>query len=195
MIVYTAITGDKNHLRDDIICFGDEGKFKRPVMEAKRYKILSHQFIDTDISIWVDGNIFLLVPCIQLVDDFLGDADMAVFKHPWRDCLFWELQSIIGLDGDKPLGAREQVEHYRKMGHPKHWGLGECGMIIRRHNDKIIKFNNEWWSEICRWSARDQLSFPYVLRQNPDIKCNFIVGNVREHPYFKYEDHKLPHSC
>ena len=53
------------------------------------------------------------------------------------------------------------------------------------------RFNNAWWSEICRWSSRDQLSFPYVLSKFPKLKINVIEGNARNHPYFKYTNHLI----
>ena len=190
-MIYTAIVGSLDQPRNDITCFGDVGMFKRPVMEAKRYKILSHLFFD-DTTIWVDGNIFPLIPPEQLVDEFLGDADMAVWKHPQRDCIYDEVPNILGLGGDRGHMVEAQSEHYKKMGHPAHWGLGECNVILRRNNEKVRSFCNEWWSEICRWSARDQMSFPYLLRLHPELKVNFIEGNVRNHPYFRYVPHTHP---
>jgi hypothetical protein len=157
-------------------------------MEAKIYKILPHLFLDTDISIWVDGNIFLLIEPGKLAEEFLGEADMAVWKHFNRNCIYEEVPHIIGLGGDRGLYVEEQAAHYRAQGHPANWGLGECNVIIRRHNEKVKRFCNAWWAEICRWSARDQMSFPFVLR-NSDIKCNFVPGNPREHKYFKYVPH------
>ena len=62
MEIYTAIVGGKDPIRTDIKCFTDYDQFRRPVMNAKIFKILSHKFIDTDLSIWVDGNIKLLIP-------------------------------------------------------------------------------------------------------------------------------------
>jgi hypothetical protein len=186
--IYTAITGGKDQPRDDIKCFTDYDKFVKPVMNAKIYKILSHQFIDADISIWVDGNIKLLIPKEQLVKEWLGDADMAVWKHFGRDCIYEEAAAAKGLFEENVVkeDIDKQIEHYRKIGFPQHAGMGECNVIIRRHTPEVIAFNNAWWSEICRWSQRDQLSFPVVLK---DLKVNFIEGNVRNHQWFEYFPH------
>ena len=193
IVVYTAITGDKDFERNDITQINWFNKFHRHVMNAKAPKILSHQFIDADISIWVDGNIFLNIDPQKIVDEFLGDNDIAVWKHFDRNCIYDELRAVIGLGGDKPIGAEEQVARYRSLGFPVHYGLGECNVIVRRHNNIVMHFNNYWWSEVCAWSARDQLSFPFVLWNMPSIRCNFVEGNVRNHPYFKYIDHKQPY--
>lgn len=161
-------------------------------MEAKIYKILPHLFLDTDISIWLDGNIELLIDKEQLVDEYLGNADMMVWKHFDRDCIYDEVPNIIGLGGDRGINVEAQAGYYKSQGFPAHAGLAECNVIIRRHNDKVKYFCNEWWSEICRWSARDQMSFPYVLKNHPNLKVNFINANVRNHTWFNYTPHPLP---
>lgn len=191
--VYSAICGNFDNPRNDIITFTDEesDKFKDPVMNAKIYKILSHKYFLSKISIFVDGNISLLIPPDQLVKELLKDADMALFKHPWRRCLYEEHGHAIKRVSApfKPL-MNEQVIDYRNQGMPMNFGLGECGMLIRRNNDVVNEFNERWWAEICRYTSRDQMSFPYVLWKMKDrIKINFIDGNVRDHNFFKYIIH------
>ncbi|MEA1925847.1 MAG: DUF616 domain-containing protein [Patescibacteria group bacterium] len=185
---YTAITGGKDPDRNDITCFTSYSEFKRPVMNAKIYKILAHQYIKADISIWLDGNIFLLIPKEKLIKEFLGDADIAVFKHFERDCVYEEAEAAKGLGGDAFPYIEKHIEFYKSINYPKHAGLYECNMIIRRHSKQMEAFNNAWWSEICRHSSRDQLSFPYVLDKF-DLKLNAYEGNIRSHEYFRYEPH------
>jgi len=188
-MMYTAIVGNKDHKRTDIPCFGDYNQFTRPVMNAKIYKVLAHKFVEDDISIWIDGNIELLIPEDEFIKDFLGDADIAVFKHFDRDCLYNEAPAAKGLGGDYVQMIDEQVEHYRMKGFPGHAGLPDCSVIVRRHNKETERFNESWWAEICRWSCRDQISFPYVLRNFPNLKVKFNVGNPRDHINFKYTPH------
>jgi hypothetical protein len=161
-------------------------------MNAKIYKVMPHKFLDDDITIWMDGNIFLLIPPQQLVKEWLGKADMALWKHFNRDCIYDEASAAKGLF-EKDLALRElidkQIEHYRQIGFPEHAGLGECNVIIRRNKPIVNQFNEAWWAEICRWSQRDQLSFPVILSKFPKLKVNFIQGNAREHKWFKYEPH------
>lgn len=189
IVIYTAITGGKDPKRDDILCFSGYDQFKRPVMNAKIYKILPHQFIDADISVWVDGNIKLLVPVNEFVDEFLGDFDMGVWEHFDRDCIYDEGRAVKGLGGDYILYVDEQLKHYKNQGFKSHNGLAECNVIVRRHTPLMEEFNNAWWAEICRWSCRDQISFPYVLSQFPQIEVKFNVGNPREHQNFIYTPH------
>lgn len=191
--IYTAITGERDNPREDIKCFTMYNEFLKPVRNAKIYKVLSHKFIDADISIWVDGNITLLIPPEQLVTEWLGDADMAIWRHFSRDCIYEEGVEAKRLrydDQDKVVkNIDEQLDHYKKIGVPEHIGMAECNVIIRRNKKIVNQFNEAWWAEICRWSQRDQLSFPVVLKEFPDLKVNFIKGNPREHKHFSYTYH------
>src|SRR5882724_5221632 len=84
-IVYTAIVGDYPIKRTDVRCFTGQGLFRRPVMEAKRYKVLPHLiYPKKEVTIWVDGNLWLKANPDDAIERFLGDADMAVFQHPQR---------------------------------------------------------------------------------------------------------------
>lgn len=92
---YTSIVGEYPVERKDIQCFGDENIFKESVMEAKRYKILPHLFFPKhDITIWMDGNIFLKTKEEDAVKIFLGDADIAIFEHPYRGNVYDEFDEL-----------------------------------------------------------------------------------------------------
>ena len=191
IVIYTSITGDKDSSRiDNIRLFTGEGKFIEPVMEAKIYKVLAHQFIEAEYSIWVDGNIKLLISPEQLVEEWMKDEyEIAVFKHPERNCLYDEAKKIKEIFPPLIPTINMQMKYYHEQKFPEQNGFKECGVIIRKHNKKIEKLNNAWWSEICRWTYRDQLSFTYVLSKFPSLKVNTIEGNVRNHPYFLYNNH------
>lgn len=192
---YTAIFGGYDKSRNDIKVFTDSAsdKFNMPVMNAKIYKVLSHKYFSEPIIIYMDGNIFLKAPRQKLVDEFLQDADIALFKHPVRNCIFHEhapARARIPVQ-HQPL-MDEQVMNYKKEGMPEKFGLGECNMIIRRNNDVVHEFNERWWAEICRYTNRDQMSFPYVWWKMKDrILINLVDGNARTHEYFKYINHLI----
>lgn len=194
LVTYTAITGGKDRQRDDgTLVFSGYDKFVSPVMNAKFYKVLPHKFLDYDISIWIDGNIYLKVPPQQLVDEWLGDADMAVMEHYHRKDLTWEAMMLSSTFKHRTPWVidevRQQMEHYEKIGLPGKEEVVMGGLIIRRNNKLVNSFNEAWWAEICRWSQRDQLSFPIVRRAFPELKVNIIKGSIKKHPYLKYEEH------
>lgn len=194
-VMYTAISGDYPYKRDDIKCFGDEGIFKRSVMEAKRYKILPHKFFDNDFTIWIDGNIYFKESNDYAVSKFLRDADIAIFKHPFRDNV-WQEFDVLQKDPrfkDEWLqkGLKEQREAYEKEGLPKDTGLWECNFIICRNTPEVNRLMEAWWAEICRWQWRDQVSFPYVLwKYGKDVKMRTVQEvDIRRHKMFKYLNH------
>lgn len=187
--IYTATCGYPIK-RNDIKCFTGDGIFNNPVMEAKRYKILPHLFFDKEITIWIDGNIY---PKMEktLVERFLGNADIALLKHPFRETVWEEFEVLKEHKRfhikwlQKQL--KEQEAYYRKQGLPEEAPLYECNFIIRRNNEKVNNLMNAWWAEICRWQWRDQVSFPYVLwKYGKDIKIKTEKSNIRRNKFFKH---------
>ena len=202
--VYTCITAEKDTLIDTqnmegarFVAFSDQKSqawkirppctaFPDPRRNARLQKIIPHKFLNSQYSIYIDGNIALCVPAQQLVEEFLQDKDIAVFRHPYRDCIYDEAKVCArhGLDSVRIL--KRQTADYKKAGYPKKAGLCECNFIIRRHTPSINELNEKWWAEYCQYSVRDQLSFPFVF---PLKEVALIEGNIRSHPYFIYYKH------
>lgn len=157
-------------------------KFKDDRRNSRIQKILPHQFFDTDYSIYLDGNIRLCVPPEELIAQHLKSHDLAVWKHPKRDCLYDEAIVCAKRGLDDVETVIEQAVKYEKDGYAKHKGLVECGVIIRRHTEKVEQFNNAWWSEYCRHSCRDQISFMYAV-DKVGLRINII-----DDPYLISED-------
>jgi TOD1/MUCI70, glycosyltransferase-like domain len=190
IVAYTAIVGDYPIERDDVQCFRGEGIFARPVMEAKRYKILPHLFLpDAEVTIWVDGNISLRASAETVVDELLGDADLAVFRHPYRRTVWQEFATLK----DDPRFAipylqkqlSTQCKAYLDAGLPAHTPLYECSILIRRNNERVNRMMEAWWAQICRWQWRDQVSLPFVLAES-DVWVKAIDGNARDHHLFDH---------
>jgi O-antigen biosynthesis protein len=196
MKIYTANIGGYDHPRTDIITITNQNQYNNPSRNARMCKILSHQFVDSDISVWVDANIFLRAPLTDVISEWLGDADIALFKHPIRNCVYDEVQAIKDLKRINDVAElkilEEQKEYYQQIGFPKQCGfLAETGIIIRRHNEKVINFNESWWSEVSRWSYRDQVSFPIIFNKfKHELNIKFIDGDMRNHRFV----HMRPHA-
>lgn len=156
--------------------------FKEPRRNAKIHKVLPHLYTDADVSIWLDSNISLLIRPEDLVNEWLDDSQITVFKHFERDCIFDEAEVCKQYNLDNHKTIDDQMARYRE--YPRNRGMGECGVIVRRHTPEINMLNERWWAEICRGSSRDQLSFAYCF---PNFRK--IDGNSRNHKYFKYTLH------
>jgi hypothetical protein len=159
--------------------------------EAKIYKVLPWQFLDYEYSIWIDGTIAIKSQVSDLINNFLKDHDMAVFKHSQRDCIYDEFVVDMGYRKREPMFIREaQREKYLSEKIPKHIGLWECGILIRRHTKKVEDLCNEWWSEISSFSASDQCSFARTVYKQQFNINPITPGNAYDNPYTNY----IPHS-
>ena len=58
---------------------------------------------------------------------------------------------------------QKQIDLYKKEGFPKHFGLNETNVIIRRKNESVRKVMDLWEDFLRKYSHRDQMSFNYVL--------------------------------
>jgi len=192
--VYSAVFGNYDTLHPAAypsLCFTDGGMLsvdgwsyhgiysgRDPKWANRQCKILSHKHLDTEYSIYHDGNVQMLTSPDKLIADYLGDADIAVFAHPeGRDCIYDEAREVLRQHKAKPGAVGAQTERYRQDGFPTRFGLSACYVIIRRHTGAVRRFNGLWWNEYEEGAKRDQLSFDYV-RWKTGIKVATILGNL-----------------
>lgn len=205
--VYTAVAGNKRvTLRDppvvhagvDYIAFTDQDTRSlkvwqiRPIIpytmasmftnrrNAKVFKILPEIFLgEYDATIYHDGGHFCLMPPSEIFDTYMPGQtdDLAVFKHRWNTCVYDEGVDIIKGNRDLPGIVNAQLKAYRNSGYPEHNGLFELGVIIRKRSYRNTLINLRWWEQICKWSSRDQLSFPFVMR-SLNLKPRILPGTI-----------------
>jgi hypothetical protein len=121
---------------------------------------------------------------------------MLVFKHPGRDCIYEEMDICASLNKINLSEAAEQMKEYAKQEWPPNNGLFELTCFLRKNTPELNTLCEKWWADICRYSNRDQLSFPIVFKGH---KFSFIPGSIapiegnKDFPgnnYFKYKFHK-----
>ena len=203
IVVYTAISNGYDNLKEqpqydgnaEYVAFLDKHeienkfwKFKKihnefsdPNRNAKSHKILPHRYFpDKKYSLWIDGSIKIQSPFSinRIAEIYLADADLALFEHHERNCIYKEAEVCMHRKLDDSKIIMKQINKYRSEGYPSNYGLGECTVLLRRHTPEIIKFNEMWWKEICEGSRRDQLSFNYVLKKC-GIKINYFPGDIK----------------
>jgi hypothetical protein len=192
LAVYTALCGPKSRVQKplwlregiDYICFTDQPaisipapwqvrniqapntqipKVQDPNRIAKRYKVLPHLFLpEYPASIWVDANFKVTRGFDELAWELLA-CPVVLFKHFERDCIYDEANVCKAMGLDDPAVIDAQMARYRLRHFPEHYGLGECGTLLRRHQtEKCQTLMERWWQEICEGSRRDQLSFMYA---------------------------------
>jgi hypothetical protein len=159
------------------------GNFISPRRNSRIHKILIHQYVDSEYSLWMDANIRLLVPARRLVDEWLNDHDIAILKHRIRNCIYEEAEVCTAQRLDSAALIQEQVQDYQKQNFSRDQGLAEACLILRRHSSAVEHFNNAWWSEYCRYSARDQISL-MVAAKKSSVSINLVTPVRFENPYF-----------
>ncbi|AEV98688.1 hypothetical protein A4D02_09090 [Niastella koreensis] len=169
-----------------------EAQFKNDHLrrQARAHKILAHKiFPNCRYSLWIDGCFKLVSRDVNgIMEKHLKNADICVFKHRKRNCIYEEVNACIEQQKDDKDTMLIQVTKYKEEGYPANNGLAETTAVLRRHNKAIAGFNEMWWEEISKGSCRDQLSFDYVawkLGMNYEI----FPGNMVVNPYFKWFRH------
>lgn len=212
-VVYTAIFGDYDDLptvevvdnRIRYIVFTDmeiehvlapwevrrvAPIFADPQRNARRVKLLPHLFLprDATVSVWVDASLHLRDVSVESIAMLLGEADMACVKHANRNCIYDEAEAVLEVKYDSPGRVRRQLSQYSREGFPRQFGLHATMFLVRRHfNDTCARLDMNWWSVLCRYSKRDQLSFDYARWINGGVKVNTLSFNHFSNPLFTYK--------
>lgn len=203
LVVYTCITRGYDALRPvrfpeagvRYVCFSDgrvapaPGWEMRPLPEhfadpavANRYaKMHPHRlFPDHARSIYIDGNIEFTAGVRALADAALDDHEIAVYSHPFRDCLYAEAMECAAIGHDWMWNFARQIRRYRQAGVPLHYGLFECNVLLRRHHaPDVVAQMEAWWGEYLQGAKRDQLSFPYVTWRFPARLNRLGLSGIR----------------
>jgi hypothetical protein len=177
---YTVNIGNYDSIRKDIPCITNIDLFKSNPRNSRLPKILSHKYIKADISVYWDANHFLKpeLDFEKTILETIEDYDIVAQKCSiGRDCVYQEIEAAktrVSSHEEIEL-LTKQAEYYKSIGFPEHCKtLAGYQPLIRRHNKIIKEFNEAWWAEICRYSYRDQCSFPVILSQFPEIKVKWV---------------------
>lgn len=214
LVIYTAITGEYDELRDPLyvadevkyVCFTNNPDLKSDIWEiryivgsnrdnvhlARHIKMNPHIYLsEYETSVWVDGQLQILDDLREYIAKYQLKSGILCFPHYKRDCICDEVAACIYLNKGNKKDMIMQVANYLKEGYPLNNGLIETGCIVRAHNDaKVRALMEAWEQEIVQYSVRDQLSFPYVcwkMQFEPDI-CDL---SIRRNRWLRLCDHKI----
>ena len=178
VVEYTVNVGGYDPVRDyGMRCVSDVSLFRNDARNSRLPKILAHKFVDADVSIYWDANKEARVSQGEIIA-LLGDADMLITTS--RKTLSMEVEAARGRvnDPEELSLLMAQGAHYEGLGLG---GLMAVGFqpLVRRHSLLMERFCEAWWAEMCRWSYRDQVSFPVVARMFPELKLKEVeLGHV-----------------
>jgi hypothetical protein len=168
--------------------------YDHPRMRTVWCKTQPWELVDDPTVIWVDANSWIISP--RFVAEAGAYATLtngfATYAHPDRDCIYEEAKASMQIHPkkyhDQPIA--EQVDYYRSVGHPEHWGLYAVGTCVYNTTSTRVRDLCDWWLDECEeYSYQTQLSLPYV-----DREMGFGVDTFRHHqivgnPWMILRDH------
>ena len=215
IVVYTAISGGYDNLRDplivspdvDYIVFTDNENLNSKIWKKHRFDYINsdptrtarfikthpHLYLsDYDHSIWVDANLQLNVDPRAMIEDFDAQTQFVTWHHPIRTSIYTEAAECIKRKKDDAAIIEDQVNRYRAQDFPENVELYETSVIYRKHNDDDVKTcMNLWWQEINNGSRRDQIGLVYALQKKP-LRVDYWARQgicMRTDPRFVYNNH------
>lgn len=133
---------------------------------ARYVKTHSHTLLpECDVSVWVDGNIVLNSNFISLIDKFYSSPyDFQSMQHPNRRYMYEEIRLCHRKKMDpRPIKFIDQKNFYVKERFPDRSGLMETKIVFRKTKEVIACLNDLWWTNINRFTVRDQCSLMFCL--------------------------------
>jgi len=161
-----------------------------PRLQARIVKCFGWQMVpEHEIYLWVDGSCQLRhEDSVKWFRDKLGDADIAVFRHPHRKTIYEEAEYLRKRLEDKcdyitPRYENELLEEQIEAVRGYHDDrLYATTALIYRNEDKVKDMMVNWWYHISRYHTIDQLSLPYCLFWSR-CKVNVIEDDFMNTPY------------
>lgn len=213
--VYTCITGNYDDLKEvrinegiDYICFTNNKKIKSETWRiiyiednkldnhylSRKIKMLGDPYLDKNytLSIYVDASIIFKKSVKEFLSNYFDlEKDLlAACKHSVRNSIKEEAVACIEQKKDNEKTIRRQLSFYQEENFADNLGLLEMTLIIKRHNNPLVRKTMKLWFEmILKYSKRDQLSFMYCLFKTK-LPFRVIPLNVWSNEYIEFTPHK-----
>jgi hypothetical protein len=206
-VCYTAIIGHYEDLKEPsiisegwlYICFTDQPLRSNvwkiiPIADetltaqrlARKIKILPHIFLpDSEFTFWIDASFQINID-LNLFWARHFKPMLTAPAHPIRNCVYREIASCIFNRRGDENELRIQERDYKKENIPAFNGLITSGVLMRQQTKGCIILCDDWWNEIVKYSARDQVAFAKVSQR---WKYNTFVWDYSQSKELKYIKH------
>lgn len=143
-------------------------------LNGKIPKMLSHRlFPQARYSIWVDSKSQFRRDPLGVLEALIWRTNsvLAISEHGARSSVYDEGKAVVKKHKATPEEVEVQLTQYRHDGFPddKRFNgkkaLSEASVIVRENAPLTNLLMCLWFNEVVRFTSRDQLSFPYVLRR------------------------------
>lgn len=191
------------------ICFSDHPKLspngweirkpahppeiQRPDLVNRYHKFFAHDlFPEAEYSVYVDANLQITGDLGSLVRQLRSSgALLGAARHPERDSYGDEIEVCLRnrkFKGDDALRALAQKAHYDAAGLPRR--LLAAGLLVRQHgSSQLARAMELWWDQVRTYTARDQISLPYVLWKTGLPHTVYDFNILRDNPYTSIHGH------
>lgn len=213
--IYTALTGDYDDVNEilykenavDYLLFTNNRNLCSSTWQvvyveseldnlllSREIKMLPHKYLGEkyEASIYIDANAVVYGELSKVVNYLSDKVSFAVSKHSERKSVKEEIDTIVQriYNNNEPY---VQYERYVKEGFDDNSGLAECGLLVRKHNDKaLLKVMESWWKEFQNGIRRDQISIlPVIQRLNFKAWQYMDGGSIWHNQFCKIIAHKI----
>lgn len=140
------------------------------------YKV--KQLAKYQCSVYIDGSVEVISDLTKLVN-IKNECGLVLHRHSLRDCVYEEIKACKLIKNEDIKKLNQHTIYLRECGMPYHYGMVECAVIVREHNNPIMcSIMEEWWEEYYNHARRDQLSLPFVLyKKKINIDDITLLGN------------------
>lgn len=136
------------------------------VDKNRYFKMLGYRFFGQyEYSVYVDSGLEIYSDLSKLIKYCDESTGIGMYNHPARDCIYSESKACLYMKKVTKEAISTLIKKIRAEGMPKHYGMCECGVIVRNtNNSNCAHIMNLWWNYFKSSSVkRDQILFPYVL--------------------------------
>jgi len=153
--------------------FSSETLFKDR-RHAKLPKILGWLLVPGyDYYIWHDSVCDVAQDPREIVQTYLNhNIDIAFWPHPHRDCSYQECDTVELFHKESSYNVTATRQFLLDQQWPRHSGMFELSSFVYRNNSRMQAAMLSWWELVCRYSSRDQILWPFVIKQH---QLNYVL--------------------
>ena len=163
------------------------------ILLSRKVKMLPHEYLPevAEWSIYIDADMVIKRPLTELFSKLQPETLFAACRHSYCKNVQEEIADLLAKNMVQPEQVKEQWQKYTEWGFRDDIGISENGLLIRRHNDRLVqKLMQLWWSEYQHGCLRDQVSLmPCIYKEDFMPYFQFIEKNIRTNEYLEVLKH------
>lgn len=203
-VVFTAVAGDRHAMPNNTTVWPDMRVYGDTPMSLSGWKFIPSLYWDASPKmmalfhkyclaslvpdgtklIWVDSRVSVQQTIIHEISAVLDEADVCVFKHYERDCVYTELVEIVRAGRASYAEAEHFEARLRSEDFPMSDGLFETGVMGMRSTARTASTLRRVFGLARRYIPRDQVTLPLALKGS-GLKVHVFnngVTNLRNTP-------------